>query len=228
MLAYQEWGNSSFAPTHRGIFDIHTIYLISVSCDRLSDPLLFRAIFLTAFYAFFRMSNVAAHSKKAFDPTRHILRQDLIFAPPGLHSLVKWTKTLQDRKAHHMVQLPAINNMYLCPVRAIRALMASRPLPPSAPVFAVSHPPHHQIIDSHIRDALKQILTYLSIPLSGHGFHTFRRSGVTFCFNNNVSLQNIMSHGLWRSSSIWTYLQHSTQAASTVPVTFTARIPPTF
>ena len=141
---------------------------------------------------------------------------------------MKWTKTLQDRKAHHMVQLPAINNMYLCPVRALRALMASRPLPPSAPLFAVAYPPHHQIIDTHIRDALKQILTHLSIPLSGHGFHTFRRSGATFCFNNNVSLQNIMAHGLWRSSAIWTYLQHSTQAASTVPLTFASKIPPTF
>ena len=45
--------NSSFSPTHKGIFDIHTIYLISVFCDHLSDPLLFGAIFLTAFYAFF-------------------------------------------------------------------------------------------------------------------------------------------------------------------------------
>ena len=196
--------NSSFLPTHRGIFDIHTIYLISIICDRLSDPLLFRSIFLTAFYAFFRMSNIAPHSKKAFDPTIHILRQDLIFASPGIHILVKWTKTLHDRKAHHMVQLPAINNMYLCPVRAIRALMASSPLPPSAPLFGVSYPPYHEIIDTHIRDAhiLKQILTYLSIPISGHGLHTFRRSGATFCFNNNVSLQNIMPYGLWRSSAI--------------------------
>ena len=167
---------NSSSPTHRGIFDIHTLYLISITYDRLSDPLLFRAIFLTAFYAFFRMSNIAPHSKKAFDPTIHILRQDLIFPPLGMHILVKWTKTLQDRKAHHMVQLPVINNMYLCPVRAIRALMASRPLPPSAPLFAVAYPPHHQIIDTHIRDALKQILTYLSIPLSGHGFHSLLRS----------------------------------------------------
>ena len=89
--------NSSFAPTHRGIFDIHTIYLISMACDSLSVHPLYRVIFLTAFYAFFRISNIASHSKKAFDPTRHILRQDLIFAAPGLHIIVKWTKILQDR-----------------------------------------------------------------------------------------------------------------------------------
>ena len=174
------------------------------------------------------MSNIAPHRKKVFVPTGHILRQDLIFAPPGLHIIVKWTKTLQYRKAHHVVQLPALDNMYLCPVRAIRALLASSHLPPSAPLFAVSYPPHRQVIDPHIRDALKQILIYLSIPLAGHRFHTLRRSGATFCFNNNVSLQNIMSHGLWHSSAIWTYLQNSTQAASTIPATFTSKIHPTF
>ena len=205
--------NSSFAPTHQGIFDIRTIYLISMACDHLSDTLLFKAIFLTAFYAFFRMSNKAPHSKKAFDPTRHTLRQDLIFASPGLHIIVKWTKTLQDRKAHHNFRLPFISNMYLCTVRAIRALLASRPLPPSARLFTVSYFPHHQVIDTHIRDALKQALTYWSIPLSGHGLHTFRRLGATFCFNDiYCRILCPMAHDVAQQ-----YGHTYTQAASTIP-----------
>ena len=36
--------NSKFAPTPRGIFDIKTLYLVSISCEILADPLLFRAI----------------------------------------------------------------------------------------------------------------------------------------------------------------------------------------
>ena len=35
---------SKFAPTPRGIFDIKTLYLMSISCEILADPLLFRAI----------------------------------------------------------------------------------------------------------------------------------------------------------------------------------------
>ena len=73
--------NSTFRPTPRGIFDLHTLYRISMACDILPDPLLFRAIFLVAFYGFLRMSNMAPHSKKQFSKDRHILRQDLIFAP---------------------------------------------------------------------------------------------------------------------------------------------------
>ena len=90
------------------------------------------------------------------------------------HIIIKWTKTLQDCKAHHIVQLPSIDNIYLCPVRAVRALLPSRLLPPSAPLFAVSYYLHNQIIDTHFRDALKQVLKYLAIPITGHGFHTFR------------------------------------------------------
>ena len=169
------------------------------------------------------MYNLVPHSRKTFDPSRHILRQDLIFSPPGLH-ITKWTETLQYSKVLHIVQLPSMNNKYLCSVRAIRALLASRPLPPSAPLFAVSYYPHNQIIDTQLRDDLKQVLKHLAIPLTCHGFHTFSRSGATFCFNKNVSLQNIM----WHSSAVWTYLQNSSQTASTIPLTFASNIPPTF
>ena len=75
--------NSSFRSTPRGIFDITTLYHISRACDTLSDPALYRALFLTAFFGFLRMSNLAPHSSAKFDHTRHLLRQDLFFHPPG-------------------------------------------------------------------------------------------------------------------------------------------------
>ena len=174
------------------------------------------------------MSNLAPHSAKAFDPSKHFLRQDLFFDPPGAYLLLKWTKTLQDHRAHHIIQLPSIDNHFLCPVRALKALLASKHLPPSSPLFANIHSPFTQIIDTHIREALKTILQSLSIPPAGHGFHTFRRSGATLAFDNNVSLQNIMAHGLWRSSSVWSYLQNASVAPSIIPSTFASIIPSFF
>ena len=219
--------NSRFAPTPRGLFDIKTLYYISISCDTLSDPILCRAIFLTACFGFLRMSNVAPHSLSKFHPDKHFLRRDLAFSPPGAHLLIKWTKTLQDHKAHHVIQLPELDNMYLCPVRALKALLSSRPLSQSHPLFANKYPPCNQVIDSHVRYALKQVLSLRNISPIGHGFHTFRRSGVTYAFDN-VAIQNIMAHGLWRSSSVWTYLQNASQAASIIPLTFSSTIPSTF
>ena len=88
--------NSPFAPTPRGVFDIPTLYKISLACDVLQDPVLFRALFLTAFYGFLRMSNIAPHRSKDFTSDRHFLRRDLTFTQDGTLLLIKWTKTLQD------------------------------------------------------------------------------------------------------------------------------------
>ena len=179
-----------------------TLNNLSVSCDTLSDPVLFRVIFLTAFYGFLRISNIAHHSSSKFNPDFHLLRQDVIFAPPGAHLLIKWTKTLQHHKCHHWIQLLSINNHFLCPVRALQALLTFRPIPASALLFANNIYPYAQVIDTHIRDALKKVLAHRNISTTGHGFHTFRQSGVTLAFDNNVKIQDIMAHGLWRSSAI--------------------------
>ena len=172
------------------------------------------------------MSNVAPHSLRSFDPTRHFLRQDIIFGPPGAHVLLKWTKTLQNRSHHHFVQIPEIPNPTLCPVRAVKDLLASRKLPSNAPLFAHSYPPFHPVIGTKTRDALKQVLSNLGFSLTGHGFHAFRRSGATLAFDNGVQLEHIMAHGLWRSSAVWSYLQSASQAPSVVPRMFASIIPP--
>ena len=137
--------NLKFAPTSRGIFDLSTMSAISRACNILDDPILFRVAFLTAFFAFFRISNVAPHSRFKFDPNRHILRQDVIFHHPGAHILVKWTKTLQYKNSHHFIQIPTLRNKHLCPVTAIQQLLASHHL-------THKNRPYHPVIDTTIRD----------------------------------------------------------------------------
>ena len=171
------------------------------------------------------MSNIAPHSRFKFDSNKHILRRDVPFLPPGAHILLKWTKTLQDTSAHHFVQIPALENSTLCPVRDIKALLKSRAIPSTAPLFAHKSLPFHPVIDTTIRDGLRQVLTHLGITLTGHGFHTFRRSGATLAYDNNIQLQHIMAHGLWRSAAVWTYLQNASLAPSIIPTTFAGIIP---
>ena len=102
-------------------------------------------------------SNTTPYSSSEFNPAVHILRQDLIFAPPGAHLLF----TLQDNKPFLVIQLPTIDNIYLCPVRPLGALLTSRLLPP---LFANNFLPHKQVIDTQVIDALKKVLTPRNIP----------------------------------------------------------------
>ena len=127
-------------------------------------------------------------------------------------------KSLQESSAHHFVQVPLLSNPLLCPVQALKKLLASRKLSPQAPLFAHAEFPYFPVIDTTFRQGLKQILQYIGIPLLGHGFHAFCRSGATLAFDNNVQIQDIMAHGLWKSSAVWQYLENVSGAPSVVPL----------
>ena len=218
--------NSTFTPTPRGTFRLETLIGISKACDRLQDPTLYRAIFLTSFLAFLRMSNIAPHSRARFDPDpgRHLLRQDIIFASLGAHILLKWSKTMQNRTAHQFVQISQLPNSDLCPVTTIQSLLDSRPLPPTSRLFVHQKPDCLVVIDTTIRDALKSVLLHIGHPSEGFGFHAFRRSGASVAFDHQVPLEHIMAHGLWRSNAVWNYLQTFSVAPSSVPLAFASLI----
>ena len=216
--------NSTFNPIPRGTFDLDTLVSISKACDKLQDPLLYRAIFLTAFFAFLHMSNIAPHSRAKFDPGRHLLRQDVIFASPGAHILLKWSKAMQNRIAHQFVQIPQLLNSNLCPVTALKSLLDSRPLPCTSPLFVHEKPGCLLVIDTTIREALKSVLSHIGLLSSGFGFHAFHRSGATVAFDHQVPLEHIMAHGLWRSQAVCNYLQTSSVAPSSVPLAFASLV----
>ena len=138
--------SASYTPKFKGHFDLPTIRFISQACDILTDPLLYRAIFLTAFYAFLRLSIVAPHSRASFSPTIHPLRKDVLFAPPGAHLLMKWAKNMQGRTQYKFVQIPSMTDELLCPVTALRRLLNCRHLSTSHPLFA-----HTDVVDTTCR-----------------------------------------------------------------------------
>ena len=170
------------------------------------------------------MPNIAPHSRFKFDRNSHSLRQDVIFADPGAHILLKWTKTLQDRSAHHFVQIPRLKNYIICPALTLQKLLESQTLSSSYPLIVHLSPPFLPVIDTTIRDGLRKILEHIGIPLLGHSVHMFRHPGATLAFDNNLQLQHIMGHGLWRSSAAWSYLQNASLAPSVIPSTFSSII----
>ena len=127
--------------------------------------------------------------------------------------LVKWSKTMQNNNQIKLITVPRISNSSICPVRATSNLLTLTPIGRNAPLFQIKY--NHQWIpltDTRVRRHLAQVLSRVNLAGAGYTFHTFRRSGATFPFNNNVALQNIQRHGTWTSDCVWRYITDSVNA----------------
>ena len=76
-------------------------------------------LFLVAFFSFLRKSNLTTPCSRAFNPWKHLTRNDIKFSCSGAVLWICWSKTLQHREGILLIPLPLIPNSDLCPVTAI-------------------------------------------------------------------------------------------------------------
>ena len=79
------------------VITISHLFDLSMACDLLTSPQVYRATFLLGFFAFLRLSNLVPHARVDFDHTRHLTGNDVFFTDRYLKVLIKWSKTMQTR-----------------------------------------------------------------------------------------------------------------------------------
>ena len=132
------------------------------------------------------------------------------FAPPGVNVIVKWAKPIQSSTKFQVVQIPLLSPSPLCPVSALKVLLASSPLSYSKLLFILTYPNSQIFLTGPMISAtLSRLLSNLSLNLSHYGFHTFRISAVSWAADHDVPLQNLKAHLGWPSSAINTYLKYT-------------------
>ena len=202
------------------IINFNMLKQIILACDRFPEPVLFKAVYLMAFYSFLRISNLVPHSIQQYCRMEQLSRGDVFFAPPGLHILVKWTKTLQKRNRAVMLKLPTISQQIICPVSAIRQLLMATPGGQDAPLFqTVYNHKYVPLTDSKVRKHFKDVLTYLNWHTCGITFHSFRRSGASLAFQGDASVDSTKAHGTWSSDTVWRYIVQNQDGSSQVAAT---------
>ena len=202
------------------IIDVNLLKQIITLCDSTLNAVTFKALYLVAFYSFLRISNLVPHCTKSYSPLHQIARGDIFFAPPGIHILVKWTKTLQKKNKAVIVKIPAIQGSILCPVSAVSGLLRLTPGNNDSPLFQVQlFQKWVPLTDTRVRKHFKSILCRLNLANSGITFHHFRKSGATLAFNANASLQSIKAHGTWSSDTVWQYIAQNQDASAEVAST---------
>ena len=207
--------------TLKKIIDIRTLQLILTACDSTYMGQVFKAVYSIAYFSFLRISNLVPHSITTFSPLYHLARADIIFAPPGLQIIVKWTKTLQSRDAIKILKIPSLGSNPICPVNAVKNLLQITPGSRNDPLFQYKTPKGWvPLTDNQVRFHLKLILKKLGLQDSNLTFHAFRRSGATHAFNSNVQIQEIQSHGTWTSDCVWKYITLDHDASAQVALAF--------
>ena len=182
------------------IISLDRLALISTACKDFSSGLAYRAVFLVAFFGFFRLSNLAPHAILSFDDTRHLTGDD-IFTKHFVKVLLKWTKTMQTRDRVQCVTLPRLHDKRIC--AALKALFRTYPMSSNSTLFQISTTRGYiTLTDSRVRKTLKSINQALGLNPSFHTFHDFRRSGATFAYNSHIPIQEIKRHGTWLSDCV--------------------------
>ena len=212
--------NAPLSLKSQKIITIQMLQQILSICDSLSEPLIFKALYLFTFFSFLRMSNILPHSVARFDATRHLLRGDLIFAQNYCTIIIKWTKTLQDRQQSRTISIPHLGDSLLCPIKALQLMFQKYPAEKNSPLFLQCRQGSLvPLTDSVARKHLKRVSLLLQIqpPLT---FHLFRKSATTWAFHNGVPMNQIMQHGTWTSDAVWRYIHSLPTPDSHVSRTF--------
>ena len=123
---------------------------------------------------------------------------------------------------YQVVQLPIIQDGDLCPVIALRTMVKYLgKLSKDSPLFQIKTKSGLGLLTApKACSFLKLMVAGIGLSPAHYTFHSFRRSGASFAFDNNVELAAIKQHGNWRSEAVWTYLQNTPTVASTIPTTF--------
>ena len=146
------------------IVSIDMLHQIVLLCDNKQFPLVFKALYPFCFFSFMRLSNVLPHCAAKFNVTRHLARGDVIFGPRVCTVLVKWSKTMPDRKETTTISLPLLGSSDLCPVSALKAMFQTIPASKNSPLFLVCRQGLLvPLADSVAQKHLKSISTMLNI-----------------------------------------------------------------
>ena len=210
----------------RSHVDVELLSSIIALCDSLPHSHIFKALYLLCYVSFLRLSNIFPHTTTSFDPTRQLARADFISVQQGAVLLIKWSKTMQDRKQAVTIPLPNLGTSPLCPIAAIHEMIQLIPADSNDPLFLM--PRTSRIVpltDSVARKHLKNISKLLS-PTTSLTFHDFRRAGAKWAFQQGVPLEHIMKHGTWKSDAVWSYLSSTTSSSSPVSLAFQAALRP--
>ena len=119
--------NRPFRVILKPIIGLDMLRDICLVCDTMHLGFVFKAVYLTTFFLFLRISNLVSHSVASYSHLKQLARADVMFSHPGATLLITWSKTLQTKDKVRLIKIPFLLNSPLCPVTALQVLLRSVP-----------------------------------------------------------------------------------------------------
>ena len=213
--------NAKLRITVKSTLSISLLEKLSKKLTQFTNGITYKALFLVAYFGFFRLASLVPNSVKKFDKTRYPVFGDIIWGSPGVHLILNCAKNMQTSGDYQVVQLPKLDNYHICPVTVLKAMISQFSYTKDTPLFLIQNKTAIETtVAFKVRSFLKLVVINMGLNPSQYTFHMFRRSGASMAFDNNIQFENIKQHGNWQSEAIWHYLKCTPKAASTVPTTF--------
>jgi hypothetical protein len=208
------------SPYHRPPLSIRHLSDIVRTCLSLGEAgIVLKCAFVFLFFGCLRQSNIAPTTVGLFDARRNTSRGDILFHPPGLIFLMKWSKTLQGGN-HALIPLPTLSNKLLCPVKAFLDMCDLIPAGDDSPLLLLkdANGGTNIVTLTFLKKCFKNILESLNIK-EGYTLHSFRSGGAHAAFHGGAATDDVKTQGTWKSNICWKYIQAHPDTSS-VPKVF--------
>ena len=113
----------------------------------------FKALYLLAFFGFFRILNLVPISILSFHIGKQLCRGDVLFEQNQAVIIVKWSKTLQTINIGTYVIIPRLSNNVLCPVKALEMMFTEYPAAKNAPHSSVRYSDSNSGLNPPVKDS---------------------------------------------------------------------------
>ena len=170
--------------------------------NKYSD-LSFWAILLIGFFGMLRKSNLMPESQDSFGSVHHLTRDHIYFKDDIAVIRVTWSKTIQNREKLVEIPIFPIEDSPLCPVRALKALLAQ------------NSKGHHSLFGkagkvtwnyNAFQKKLCKTLRKAGYKERAFSSHSMRWGGASFTYRSGVPENLIQVHWDWASDAFKNYL----------------------
>ena len=117
---------------------IERLHQVIATSAGLEHNVTFTALYSFIFFSFLCLSNLLPHTTGQYDFTRHMAQGDVIFTQSGATVIIKWSKTIQDRKETRTINIPYLGHSEICPIVALKTMLCHIPGSENDPLFRIT------------------------------------------------------------------------------------------